>query len=379
MPPNASAATRRDRQRSPAVYPAAIAFLAARLAYRPGRGDYSVRARGEQSPLRCGVQRSPFPCQRRSSSDSTSSVSGLLSAFHGKAASATAPGLPSSQRAILPAVKTDLLLIPMGARWADLRAAAVAADEGRLRRAVDLGSSAGSRRRSGRRAGVPHHAGRPRRGDQTRDARLARAERLQSASGAPREHGRHPPADLRWSLHSRSGCGRQYEHPVRAGAGGDRPRRRTRRRSRSAGGGSGTDPSPSLVGRSGPASRARTIDSTGRTAICAAIPRRPSSSAASARAWRPSRGSTATASIPRPAIRASPSWRGSPAPSTRRPAAIRHASSLSVFAGLAPAWLRPDSENRAALQRMGVDRLILLTEPPYDPSQIRAAGRVLSG
>jgi hypothetical protein len=28
---------------------------------------------------------------------------------------------------------------------------------------------------------------------------------------------------------------------------------------------------------------------------------------------------------------------------------------------------------------VGVDRLILLTEPPYDPSQIRAAGRLLSG
>jgi alkanesulfonate monooxygenase SsuD/methylene tetrahydromethanopterin reductase-like flavin-dependent oxidoreductase (luciferase family) len=53
--------------------------------------------------------------------------------------------------------------------------------------------------------------------------------------------------------------------------------------------------------------------------------------------------------------------------------------SLSVFAGLGPAWLRADSENRAALERVGVDRLILLTEPPYDPSQIRAASRLLSG
>src|SRR4029453_6244219 len=52
---------------------------------------------------------------------------------------------------------------------------------------------------------------------------------------------------------------------------------------------------------------------------------------------------------------------------------------LSVFAGLAPAWLRPDSENRAALQRMGVDRLILPNDPPYDATQIRGAGRVLSG
>src|SRR6266540_3235766 len=40
-----------------------------------------------------------------------------------------AGSLASSGRAILPAVKTDLLLIPMGARWAAVRAAAVAADE----------------------------------------------------------------------------------------------------------------------------------------------------------------------------------------------------------------------------------------------------------
>jgi alkanesulfonate monooxygenase SsuD/methylene tetrahydromethanopterin reductase-like flavin-dependent oxidoreductase (luciferase family) len=53
--------------------------------------------------------------------------------------------------------------------------------------------------------------------------------------------------------------------------------------------------------------------------------------------------------------------------------------SLSVFAGFAPAWFRADSENRAALERVGVDRLILLIEPPYDASQIRAAGRLLSG
>ena len=53
--------------------------------------------------------------------------------------------------------------------------------------------------------------------------------------------------------------------------------------------------------------------------------------------------------------------------------------SLTVFTGFAPAWLRADSENRAALERMGVDRVILLVEPPYDPSQIRAAARLLSG
>lgn len=53
--------------------------------------------------------------------------------------------------------------------------------------------------------------------------------------------------------------------------------------------------------------------------------------------------------------------------------------SLSVFAGFAPAWLSKDSENRAALERVGVDRIILLTEPPYDPSQITKAGRLLAG
>jgi alkanesulfonate monooxygenase SsuD/methylene tetrahydromethanopterin reductase-like flavin-dependent oxidoreductase (luciferase family) len=53
--------------------------------------------------------------------------------------------------------------------------------------------------------------------------------------------------------------------------------------------------------------------------------------------------------------------------------------SLSVFAGLAPAWLRSDSESRATLTRHQVDRLILLIQPPYDVSQIRAAGRLLTG
>ena len=53
--------------------------------------------------------------------------------------------------------------------------------------------------------------------------------------------------------------------------------------------------------------------------------------------------------------------------------------SLSVFAGLAPAWLRSDSESRATLTRHQVDRLILLIQPPYDAAQIRAAGRLLTG
>ena len=62
-----------------------------------------------------------------------------------------------------------------------------------------------------------------------------------------------------------------------------------------------------------------------------------------------------------------------------RAAVAANPESTYFTAMVAPAWLRADSENRAALERMGVDRVILLVEPPYDPSQIRAAGRLLSG
>jgi alkanesulfonate monooxygenase SsuD/methylene tetrahydromethanopterin reductase-like flavin-dependent oxidoreductase (luciferase family) len=51
---------------------------------------------------------------------------------------------------------------------------------------------------------------------------------------------------------------------------------------------------------------------------------------------------------------------------------------VTVFAGLHERWLRPDSPNRAALERLGVDRLILLIEPPYHPAEIREAGRLVS-
>ena len=37
----------------------------------------------------------------------------------------------------------------------------------------------------------------------------------------------------------------------------------------------------------------------------------------------------------------------------------------TVFAGLAPQWLRPDSPSRERLERLGVQRLILLVEPPF--------------
>ncbi len=52
---------------------------------------------------------------------------------------------------------------------------------------------------------------------------------------------------------------------------------------------------------------------------------------------------------------------------------------LTVFAGLDDRWLRADSRGRQMLERTGVDRLILLQEPPFDPDEIRAAGRVLAG
>ena len=50
---------------------------------------------------------------------------------------------------------------------------------------------------------------------------------------------------------------------------------------------------------------------------------------------------------------------------------------LTVFAGLDDRWLRADSRARQMLEQTGVDRLILLQEPPFDPDEIRAAGRLL--
>jgi alkanesulfonate monooxygenase SsuD/methylene tetrahydromethanopterin reductase-like flavin-dependent oxidoreductase (luciferase family) len=51
---------------------------------------------------------------------------------------------------------------------------------------------------------------------------------------------------------------------------------------------------------------------------------------------------------------------------------------LTVFSGLSDRWLRPDSPDRAALAQLGVSRVILLVEPPYDLRAIRAAGRALT-
>jgi alkanesulfonate monooxygenase SsuD/methylene tetrahydromethanopterin reductase-like flavin-dependent oxidoreductase (luciferase family) len=62
-----------------------------------------------------------------------------------------------------------------------------------------------------------------------------------------------------------------------------------------------------------------------------------------------------------------------------RAAAGRDAASFSVtvFAGMDERWLKGDSRARQSLERVGVDRLILLLSPPFDPGEIRAAGRVL--
>ncbi len=51
---------------------------------------------------------------------------------------------------------------------------------------------------------------------------------------------------------------------------------------------------------------------------------------------------------------------------------------VTVFAGLDARWLKADSRARQMLERVGVDRLILLVSPPFDAGEIRQAGRVLS-
>jgi alkanesulfonate monooxygenase SsuD/methylene tetrahydromethanopterin reductase-like flavin-dependent oxidoreductase (luciferase family) len=52
---------------------------------------------------------------------------------------------------------------------------------------------------------------------------------------------------------------------------------------------------------------------------------------------------------------------------------------VTAFAGLDERWLRPDSRPRQVLEGVGVERLILLIEPPFDPDQIARAGRLLPG
>ena len=50
---------------------------------------------------------------------------------------------------------------------------------------------------------------------------------------------------------------------------------------------------------------------------------------------------------------------------------------MTVFAGLDERWLDADSRARQALDRLGVERLILLIGPPFDLDAIRRAGRLL--
>ena len=51
----------------------------------------------------------------------------------------------------------------------------------------------------------------------------------------------------------------------------------------------------------------------------------------------------------------------------------------TVFAGLRDSYLRRESSARASLEGLGVERLILLVEPPFDPARLREAGRALAG
>jgi alkanesulfonate monooxygenase SsuD/methylene tetrahydromethanopterin reductase-like flavin-dependent oxidoreductase (luciferase family) len=50
---------------------------------------------------------------------------------------------------------------------------------------------------------------------------------------------------------------------------------------------------------------------------------------------------------------------------------------ISVFSGLSERWLRPQSADRTRLEQLGVARLILLIEPPYPQRQIADAGALL--
>ena len=51
---------------------------------------------------------------------------------------------------------------------------------------------------------------------------------------------------------------------------------------------------------------------------------------------------------------------------------------VTVFAGLEDRWLKADSRARQMIERAGVDRLILLVSPPFDPAEIRKAGRLIT-
>ena len=50
---------------------------------------------------------------------------------------------------------------------------------------------------------------------------------------------------------------------------------------------------------------------------------------------------------------------------------------VTVFGGFRDSYLDPESPARAALERLGVERVILLLEPPYDLARVRRAARLL--
>jgi len=52
---------------------------------------------------------------------------------------------------------------------------------------------------------------------------------------------------------------------------------------------------------------------------------------------------------------------------------------VTVFGGLRESYVTRDSPARASLERLGVERLILLMEPPFDQARLRDAGRRLAG
>lgn len=51
---------------------------------------------------------------------------------------------------------------------------------------------------------------------------------------------------------------------------------------------------------------------------------------------------------------------------------------VTVFARLDPAWVQPGSAARRRLAGLGVERVILLAAPPLDPREIRVAGGLLA-
>lgn len=56
-----------------------------------------------------------------------------------------------------------------------------------------------------------------------------------------------------------------------------------------------------------------------------------------------------------------------------------HGLLVTVFARLERGWLAADAPARRRLAALGVERLILLVAPPFEAGEIRAAGRLLGG